>query len=103
MVRVVDGRVRVGDKIRFMATARGEYEVTRLGNFTPFHHEKEVLLSGEVGFICASIKNDRAYQNRGYRHLARPALANPFAGLRGSQTHGFQWKFIPWKAMSTRS
>ena len=55
MVRVVDGRVRVGDKIRFMATAR-EYEVTRLGNFTPFHHEKEVLLSGEVGFICASIK-----------------------------------------------
>ena len=55
MVRVVDGQVRVGDKIRFMATAR-EYEVTRLGNFTPFHHEKEVLLSGEVGFICASIK-----------------------------------------------
>lgn len=55
MVRVVDGKVRVGDKIRFMATGR-EYEVLQLGNFNPFQQEKKVLLSGEVGFISASIK-----------------------------------------------
>ncbi len=55
MVRVVDGKVRLGDKIRFMATGR-EYEVMQLGNFNPFQQEKKVLLSGEVGFISASIK-----------------------------------------------
>ena len=55
MVRVVDGKVRLGDKIRFMATGR-EYEVLQLGNFNPFQQEKKVLLSGEVGFISASIK-----------------------------------------------
>lgn len=55
MVRVVDGVVRVGNKIRFMATEQ-EYEVIQLGIFTPFQKERQELLAGEVGFICASIK-----------------------------------------------
>ena len=55
MVRVVDGQVRVGDKIRFMVTQQ-EYEVIQLGIFTPFQEERKTLKAGEVGFICASIK-----------------------------------------------
>ena len=55
MIRVVDGRVRVGDKIRFMATAK-EFEVVQLGVFTPFREERSELGLGEVGFLSASIK-----------------------------------------------
>ena len=55
MIRVVDGSVRVGDKIRFMATAK-EFEVVQLGVFTPFREERSELGLGEVGFLSASIK-----------------------------------------------
>ncbi|MBF0237984.1 MAG: elongation factor 4 [SAR324 cluster bacterium] len=55
MVRVVDGSLKMGDRIQFMATEK-EYEVTQLGVFTPFKTEREHLNCGEVGFIAASIK-----------------------------------------------
>ncbi len=55
MIRVVDGKVKVGDKVLFMSTAK-EYEVVQLGVFTPFREERNELGLGEVGFLCASIK-----------------------------------------------
>ena len=55
MVRVIDGSVKVGDQIQFMATDQ-DYEVTQLGIFTPFQEERPELLTGEVGYVCASIK-----------------------------------------------
>ena len=55
MIRIMDGEVHVGDKIRFMATGR-EYEVFQLGIFTPFPEQREELKLGEVGFLSASIK-----------------------------------------------
>ena len=55
MIRVVDGSVRLGDRVIFMATGK-EYEVTRLGVFTPFRRECDELKMGDVGFLCASIK-----------------------------------------------
>ena len=55
MIRVVDGSVRLGDRVIFMATGK-EYEVTQLGVFTPFRHECDELKMGDVGFLCASIK-----------------------------------------------
>ena len=55
MIRIVDGEVHVGDKIRFIATGR-EYEVFQLGVFTPFPEQCEELKLGEVGFLSASIK-----------------------------------------------
>ena len=55
MIRIIDGKVRVGDKIRFMATAK-EFEVVQLGVFTPFREECSELGLGEVGFLSASIK-----------------------------------------------
>jgi len=55
MIRIIDGKVRVGDKIRFMATAK-EFEVVQLGVFTPFREERSELGLGEVGFLSASIK-----------------------------------------------
>ena len=56
MVRVVDGRLSKGDKIRFMATER-DFEVTELGVFNPHLTAVKSLSAGEVGFFAASIKS----------------------------------------------
>ncbi len=56
MVRVVDGALKKGDKIRFMAT-KTDYEVTELGSFQPFPVALEELGVGEVGFLAANIKS----------------------------------------------
>ena len=55
MIRVMEGKVEVGDNIRFISTAK-EYEVVQLGVFTPFREERVELGPGEVGFLSASIK-----------------------------------------------
>jgi GTP-binding protein LepA len=56
MVRVVDGAIKKGDKIRFFATKR-DYEVTELGSFQPFAVALEEIGTGEVGFIAGNIKS----------------------------------------------
>jgi GTP-binding protein LepA len=56
MFRVVDGSVKKGDRIKFMAT-KTEYEVTELGSFTPHPVALEEIGTGEVGFIAANIKS----------------------------------------------
>ncbi|MBD5552855.1 MAG: elongation factor 4 [Desulfovibrio sp.] len=55
LFRVVDGKIRKGDRIRLMSTGR-EYEVLRLGVFSPEAVDVEELGAGEVGFLCGSIK-----------------------------------------------
>ena len=55
MVRVIDGEIRQGMKIRFMATNR-DYEVISLGVNTPKAKEIDKLGVGEVGFIISNIK-----------------------------------------------
>lgn len=54
-VRVVDGAIKSGTKIRFMQTGK-EYEVSQVGYFTPRLRPVDVLRTGEVGYIIASIK-----------------------------------------------
>lgn len=56
LCRLMDGRLKVGDKIKFMATGR-EYEVLKLGVFSPFAQNLSVLEAGEVGFIICGIKD----------------------------------------------
>ncbi len=55
-VRVMDGTVRPGDKIFFMATKK-EFEVTEVGIFLPQLIPVKFLRAGDVGYISASIKN----------------------------------------------
>ncbi|AYA77086.1 elongation factor 4 [Bacillus sp. Y1] len=55
-IRVVDGTVKVGDKIRMMATGK-EFEVTEVGVFTPKSTPCPELTVGDVGFLTAAIKN----------------------------------------------
>jgi len=55
-IRVFEGKLKVGGKIRMMATGK-EFEVTALGTFRPTMTPAEELSAGEVGFVCASMKN----------------------------------------------
>jgi GTP-binding protein LepA len=56
MLRVVDGTLRVGEKIRLLATGR-EYEVTEMGCFTPHATRITELGPGEVGFVAGNMKS----------------------------------------------
>ena len=55
LIRVVNGSVHVGDKIKMFAT-NNIYDVVELGVHTPHAIKKKELTTGEVGYLCASIK-----------------------------------------------
>lgn len=56
-VRVVDGKIKVGDEIKLMATNK-TFTVTEVGYFTPGNYRQaDELLAGDVGYIAASIKS----------------------------------------------
>jgi len=55
-IRVVEGSVKVGDKIKMMATGK-EFEVTEVGVSTPKPMFCDELTVGDVGFLTAAIKN----------------------------------------------
>ena len=56
LTRIFNGEIKVGDKIKMLAT-NAEYEVVSVGVHTPKELLKDKLSSGEVGFITASIKS----------------------------------------------
>ena len=56
LVRIFDGQVKAGDKIKFYITGK-EYDVTEVGEFSPKPVPQKELKAGDVGYICASIKN----------------------------------------------
>ena len=56
LMRVFNGEIKVGDTIKMLAT-NAEYEVVSVGVHTPKEALKDKLVSGEVGFITASIKS----------------------------------------------
>ncbi len=54
-VRVVDGTLRAGMKVKFMQTG-ATYEVTEVGVFNPFKKVVSEITAGNVGFVAANIK-----------------------------------------------
>lgn len=55
-IRIVDGTVKVGDRIKMMSTGK-EFDVTEVGVFTPKTTPRDELTVGDVGFLTAAIKN----------------------------------------------
>lgn len=55
-LRIIDGTVKPGDKIRMMATGK-EFEVVETGVFTPHATNRDELTVGDVGYLSAAIKN----------------------------------------------
>ena len=56
LIRVVNGTLKKGDKIRVKSTGR-DWQVDSLGIFTPKREVTNILKAGEVGFMCAGIKD----------------------------------------------
>lgn len=56
LIRVVDGSIKQGDRIKFMSNKK-EFEVSEVGYFTPNMTVGKMLQAGDVGYICANIKN----------------------------------------------
>lgn len=80
-VCVKEGQIKVGDKVRFMATG-AEYEVLELGVRTPKEVKKDVLTCGEVGWLAASIKTVKDVRvGDTITHVEMPAI-EPLAGYR---------------------
>ncbi|WP_374034995.1 translation elongation factor 4 [Bdellovibrio bacteriovorus] len=81
LVRMVDGVIKKGDKIKFMATDR-DYEVLRMGKYKPFPLMQDVLEAGEVGFIVCGIKDIRDVQVGDTVTAAKHPATQPLAGFQ---------------------
>ncbi len=92
LVRVMQGEIKVGDKIKMMSTER-VHEVDQVGIFTPKRVRKERLGPGEVGFLCAAIKEVHgAPVGDTITHARHPAL-EPLPGFRELQPRVFAGLF----------
>ncbi len=81
LFRVMDGTIKKGERIRLFATG-GEYEVLRLGAFSPEQVDLPQLSAGEVGFLCGNIKTlSDAKVGDTVIHMARPA-SEPVEGFK---------------------
>ncbi|MCR4875450.1 MAG: translation elongation factor 4 [Clostridia bacterium] len=84
IVRIFDGKVKAGDKIRMMATNK-VYDVTEVGIFTPKNTPLDELAAGEVGYICASIKNVADTKVGDTITLADNGIKEPLEGFKEAQ------------------
>ncbi len=82
-VRLVDGRVRAGDRIRFMHSGN-EFDVVEVGVFSPRLKPTDELTAGEVGYISASIKSVAETKVGDTITLAFEPAAKPLHGYKQS-------------------
>jgi GTP-binding protein LepA len=92
LVRVMNGSLRTGQKIRVWSTGRA-HQVDKLGRFTPKSLASESLETGEVGFVIAGIREiDGAPVGDTITLDARPA-SEPLAGFKKVQPRVFAGLF----------
>ena len=83
-VRIKDGQVKVGDKIRTFLSEK-TYDVTEVGAFAPQMQPKNILLAGEVGYIAASIKSIEDVEVGDTVISAQNPAAQPLPGYKKVQ------------------
>ena len=81
MIRVKDGKVKVGDTIRFMSTNK-EYLVTEVGLRHPYEEKMDELVAGEVGYLAAQIKDIRDVHTGDTITLSCNPTETPLPGYR---------------------
>jgi GTP-binding protein LepA len=81
LCRVVDGKVSKGDRIKFM-TSTQDYEVLKLGTYSPFPVECDDLGAGEVGFFICGIKDIREIKVGDTVTTLRKGAPEPLPGFR---------------------
>ena len=80
-IRIMEGQLKTGDRIRMMATGK-EFEVTELGVFLPYMKPIASLECGSVGYLAASMKNVRDCRVGDTVTGAANAAASPLPGYR---------------------
>jgi GTP-binding protein LepA len=81
LIRVIDGEIKNGDKIKFMSTNQ-QHLIDKVGIFTPKPVMVDSLSVGEVGFITAAIKDiDDVNIGDTVTHASRPAF-EAFPGFK---------------------
>ena len=80
-IRVMDGSVKVGDKIKMFSTGK-VFDVTEVGVFTPKMIPVKELSAGEVGYLAASIKNVSDTAVGDTITLAEGGTKEPFPGYK---------------------
>ena len=80
-IRVFDGSVKKGDKIKMMNTKK-EFEVLEVGVISPGHNPVEALESGDVGYLTASIKDIRSCRVGDTITSAEHPTEEPMAGYK---------------------
>ncbi|MCO6504765.1 MAG: translation elongation factor 4 [Snodgrassella sp.] len=88
LIRLIDGKVSLKDKVRFMATG-AETLVEQLGVFTPKSMQKPELKSGEVGFLITGIKELGLAKVGDTITLVREPAADPLPGFKEVQPQVF--------------
>jgi GTP-binding protein LepA len=92
LVRIFNGVLKRGDKIRVMSTGRA-WEADRVGHFTPKRVDGEQLSAGEVGWVMAGIKDiGGAPVGDTITHESRPC-AKPLPGFKSVQPKVFAGLF----------
>lgn len=81
VVRLFDGMVKVGDRIRLLSTGKS-YEVTNLGIVAPMVREVQELSAGEVGVIVAGIKDVHETKIGDTITLDNRPVATPLPGFK---------------------
>ena len=92
LVRVMQGEIRPKDKILVMSTGR-THEVDQVGIFTPKRKVTDRLGPGEVGFLCASIKEVHGAPVGDTLTLAKDPAPSPLPGFRKMQPRVFAGLF----------
>ena len=78
--KVIDGSIKLGDEIKFMATGR-EFEVVELGFLNPNRVQVDELKTGEVGYLAGSIKEITRFVGDTITHADNPAK-EPLEGYK---------------------
>jgi len=98
LVRVMQGTLRLRQKIRVMSTGR-DFQVEKVGVFTPRQVEKPLLTAGDVGFVIAGIKEiDGAPVGDTITETIRPAV-KPMGRTSTGWSVPSRWRAAPrWRA-----
>ena len=78
--KIIDGKMKLNDKIKFMASGK-EYEIVELGYLTPNRVQVEELICGDVGYFAGSIKELSRFVGDTVTTVENPA-AEPLSGYK---------------------
>jgi len=92
LVRVADGSIGKGNKIKFMSTGN-QHQVEQVGVFTPKREIRERISAGEVGFLIAGIKEVHGAPVGDTITLAKDGATEPLPGFKTLQPRVFAGLF----------